>query len=177
LDANGYIQIKAAESPITRIFGGKFRSTLRAPQQKDSVIVEDWRSLRLDIQVYRPCFYFPLLQANHFQREQIHTIRDALSFISAPQSVSVTHPSRPGITVEASQQVLIEALPPILVLHLKRFLYDTSVRGVEKVGKQVRFAEELEVGGEVMVPLARKTPTRYKLFGGKLNSLSYTRTS
>lgn len=71
--------------------------------------------------------------------------------------------------MEASQQVLIEALPPILVLHLKRFLYDTSVRGVEKVGKQVRFAEELEVGGEVMVPAVRKTPTRYKLFGGKFS--------
>ena len=45
------LQIKAAESPITRIFGGKFRSVLRASGQKDSVIVEDWRSLRLDIQV------------------------------------------------------------------------------------------------------------------------------
>lgn len=44
-------EIKGAESPITRIFGGKFRSTLRAPQQKDSMIVEDWRALRLDIQV------------------------------------------------------------------------------------------------------------------------------
>jgi hypothetical protein len=40
------------------------------------------------------------------------------------------------------------------------------VRGVEKVGKQVRFAEELEIGGEVMVPAMRKTPARYKLFGG-----------
>ena len=49
-------QIKSADSPITRIFGGKFRSTLRAPLQKDSVIVEDWRALRLDIQV---CATFP----------------------------------------------------------------------------------------------------------------------
>lgn len=44
-------QVKMAESPITRIFGGKFRSTLRVPHQKESVIFEDWRSLRLDIQV------------------------------------------------------------------------------------------------------------------------------
>ena len=44
-------QIRALESPITRIFEGKFRSTLRAPGQKDSVIIEDWRALRLDIQV------------------------------------------------------------------------------------------------------------------------------
>ena len=51
------MQIKGTESPITRIFGGKFRSTLRAPGQKDSVLVEDWRALRLDIQVC-PSFLF-----------------------------------------------------------------------------------------------------------------------
>ncbi|KAF8967294.1 hypothetical protein BDZ97DRAFT_1938213 [Flammula alnicola] len=141
--------IKATESPITRIFGGKFRSTLRAPHQKDSVIVEDWRSLRLDI-----------------QREQIHTIEEALSYISHPQPVQVTQPTRPGITVDAQQQVLIEALPPILVLHIKRFCYDTAVGGVVKVGKQVRFGPELEIGSDVMVPAAKKAqPTRYKLFG------------
>lgn len=49
-------QVKTAESPITRIFGGKFRSTLRVPHQKESVVFEDWRSLRLDIQV-RWCFH------------------------------------------------------------------------------------------------------------------------
>lgn len=49
----GREQTKSVESPITRIFGGKFRSTLRAPHQRDSVLVEDWRSLQLDIQVCR----------------------------------------------------------------------------------------------------------------------------
>jgi hypothetical protein len=47
-----HAQIKGTEFPITRIFGGKFRSTLRGPGQKDSVLVEGWRALRLDIQVY-----------------------------------------------------------------------------------------------------------------------------
>ncbi|KAL0946429.1 hypothetical protein HGRIS_012652 [Hohenbuehelia grisea] len=141
--------LKTTESPITRIFGGKFRSTLKAPGQKDSVTVEDWRSLRLDI-----------------QREQIHTIQDALSHISHPQSVQMTHPSRSGVTVEASQQVLIDALPPILVLHLKRFCYDTGVGGVVKVGKHIAFGPELEVRSDVMAPTARRAHAiRYKLFG------------
>ena len=48
--------------------------------------------------------------------------------------------------LEASQQVLIEALPHILVLHMKRFCYDTGVAGVVKVGKQVRYSPELEIG-------------------------------
>lgn len=122
------------------------------------------------------------------QREQIHTIQDALSYISHPQPVQLTQSARPGVTVEAQQQVLIESLPPILVLHIKRFCYDTSVNGVVKVGKQVRFGPELEIGSggstfmcleratnltplpplDVMIPAAKKVqPTRYKLFGGK----------
>lgn len=46
-----FTQTKTTESPITRIFGGSFRSTLRVPNQKDSAVVEMWRSLQLDIQV------------------------------------------------------------------------------------------------------------------------------
>lgn len=143
--------IKSVESPITRIFGGKFRSTLKAPQQKDSVVVEDWRALRLDI-----------------QRDQIHTLHDALTFISHPQPVQLTlpHPSRPGqtTTVEASQQILVEALPPILVLHMKRFCYEKD-GGVVKVGKRIVFSEGLEVPSEILIPAMRKPQIRYKLFG------------
>ena len=42
-----------------RIFGGKFRSTVRAPNQPDSVTIEDWRLLQLDIQVRFPSSRFP----------------------------------------------------------------------------------------------------------------------
>ena len=45
----------------------------------------------------------------------------------------------------ASQQVLIEVLPPILVLHLKRFLYDAAADSIVKINKPVQFAPELEV--------------------------------
>lgn len=80
-----------------------------------------------------------------WQRDQIHTVQEALSSISHPQPVQVTHPGRPGTTLEAQQLVHIDALPPILVLHMKRFCYDTNVGGVVKVGKQVRFAPELDI--------------------------------
>lgn len=58
----------------------------------------------------------------------------------------MTIPTQPGVAVEATQQVLIESLPPILVLHIKRFCYDMNVKGVVKVGKQVQFGPELEIG-------------------------------
>ena len=102
------------------------------------------------------------------QREQVHNIKDALQYISTPSSVQVTSPSRPGVTLDASQQVLIETLPPILVLHMKRFLYDTKVNGVVKIGKQVSFGPELEIQPDIIAP-ARKTSqsAKYKLFGSK----------
>ncbi|ESK98263.1 ubiquitin c-terminal hydrolase [Moniliophthora roreri MCA 2997] len=139
--------IKSLHSPISRLFGGKFRSTLRAPGQRDSVIIEDWRSLRLDI-----------------QPDDIHTIQDAISHISHPQPVQM---DVRGSTIEASQQVLIDALPPVLVVHLKRFCYDVTVGGVMKVSKQITFGEELVISGDVLSPTAksRHRSTRYKLFG------------
>ncbi|KAI0957901.1 hypothetical protein AcW1_006143 [Taiwanofungus camphoratus] len=141
--------IKSTESPITRIFGGKFRSTLRAPHQRDSVVVEEWRSLRLDI-----------------QRETVHTISDALQQISHPQPVQISQPTRPGVVVEASQQALIESLPPILVLHLKRFLYDISVGDVIKIGKQIAYGPELEISSDLIAPTRRTShPVKYQLFG------------
>jgi len=45
----------------------------------------------------------------------------------------------------ASQQVLIEALPPVLILHLNRVRYDASAGGITKIGKSIRLAPELEI--------------------------------
>ncbi|KAI0086150.1 hypothetical protein BDY19DRAFT_961611 [Irpex rosettiformis] len=138
---------KSTESPITKIFGGKFRSTLKAPHQRDSVALEDWRSLRLDI-----------------QREQVSTIKDALQFISHPHSVEISSATRPGVILDATRQELIESLPPILILHLKRFLYDTTVGDVVKIGKHVTFGPELEIGADL---LAKRPPhpIKYQLIG------------
>jgi ubiquitin carboxyl-terminal hydrolase 10 len=66
-----------------------------------------------------------------------------------PLSVQITSPSRPRVTLDASQQVLIETLPPIL-LHMKRFLYNTKVSGVVKIGKQVSFGPELEIQPDII---------------------------
>ncbi|KDQ50115.1 hypothetical protein JAAARDRAFT_42360 [Jaapia argillacea MUCL 33604] len=96
----------------------------------------------------------------------MHTITDALQYIPHPQSVQVTSPIRPGVIIDASQQVLIEPLPPILVLRLKRFHSHVGVGGAVKIGKQTPFGPELEIPAEIMSS-AKKTshPPRYKSFG------------
>ncbi|KAI0345391.1 cysteine proteinase [Trametopsis cervina] len=138
---------KGAESPITRIFGGKFRSILKAPHQRDSIAVEEWRSLRLDI-----------------QREQVTSIKDALQQLSHPHPVEISSATRPGVVIEATRQELIESLPPILVLHLKRFLYDTKVGDVVKIGKHVSFGPLLEIAPDLIAQRPPQ-PVKYQLIG------------
>ncbi|KAI0264534.1 hypothetical protein BGY98DRAFT_1192135 [Russula aff. rugulosa BPL654] len=128
------------ESPITRIFGGKFRSPVRAPNQPDLVPTEDWRSLHLDIQ-----------RSGHPRA------------FSQPQSVQV---GASGLG-NASQQVLIEALPPVLVLHLNRVRYDAAAGGLMKIGKSIQFGPDLEIPLDIMVPNAQPPsgPPHYKIYG------------
>jgi len=68
---------------------------------------------------------------------------------------------------EASQQVLIEALPPVLVLHLNRVRYDAAAGGIIKIGKFIQFSPELEIPLDIMSPNAQR-PSKlphYKLYG------------
>ncbi|KAI0269582.1 hypothetical protein BGY98DRAFT_1101095 [Russula aff. rugulosa BPL654] len=80
------------ESPITHIFWGKFPSHVRTSNKPD-VTTEDWRSLHLDIQ------------------DSVHSRLDTHRHIPQPQSGEQVSTSGLG---NASQQVLIEALPPVL---------------------------------------------------------------
>ena len=115
-------------------------------------------------------------------------MEDALARISHPQPVRLD----PFGINEASQQTLIEVLPPVLVIHLKRFLYDPAIGGVVKIGKPIRFTAELEIppgttflflslkwqpiltihgfmGLDITVPIAQKPtgaqPGSYALYG------------
>ena len=89
------------------------------------------------------------------QPDSVHTIQDALAHVSRPQSV----PSCPD---EASRQVttLIEALPSVLVLHLKRFLYDAATGGLVKIDKPVQFSRELEIPQGMISFLPRRSKLR-----------------
>ena len=46
---------------------------------------------------------------------------------------------------DVSQQMLIEVLPPVLVLRLNRVRYDATAGGLMKIGKSIQFGSELEI--------------------------------
>jgi hypothetical protein len=148
---HGHGKANLVESPITCIFGGKFRSPVPGPNQPNPVPTEDWRSLHLDIQV-RVSSFLLVLSARMLRRrltsglcaqhDSIRTVQDALAYISQPQSGEQISASGLG---NASQQVLVEALPPVLVLHLNRVRYDAAAGSITKIGKSIQLAPELEI--------------------------------
>jgi len=118
-------------SPITKIFGGNLRSELRVPGLKDSVTLEPYQPLQLDI------------GAPH-----VNNIMDALKGLTRSEALHGDFKSPKGPNVTATKQVFIETVPPVLILHLKRFQYDNA-GGTQKIWKKVGYPLELEIPKEV----------------------------
>ncbi|CAE6530555.1 unnamed protein product [Rhizoctonia solani] len=158
-DDNGWMEVgkknkpaitrttRATESAITRIFGGKLRSVLSIPgSSKDSVTLEPYQPLQLDI-----------------QSDHIRTIEDALKHITVPEIVSMHSETRGGM-VDAKKQVTLESLPPLLILHLKRLVYDA--KGIQKNSKVVEYSTTLEIRPEIISPTRRtRQSIKYQLYG------------
>lgn len=132
-------------SPITKIFGGQLRSELRVSGERDSVTLEPYQPLQLDI-----------------DSPQVRNIVDALRNITRPEKLTGDFGSNKGDGI-AHKQVFIESLPPVLILHLKRFQFD-SKGGTMKIWKKVGYPLELEIPSEVIS--RSKKATLNQEFGG-----------
>ncbi|KAL8683961.1 MAG: hypothetical protein Q9186_000172 [Xanthomendoza sp. 1 TL-2023] len=141
------------ESPITKIFGGKLRSELRVPGMKNSVTLEPYQPLQLDI------------GAPH-----VNNIVDALKGLTRSETLHGDFNSPRGPAVTATKQVTIETLPQVLILHLKRFQYDNA-GGTQKIWKKVGYPLDLEIPKEVFPQhkrggiLAHGGLPKYRLIG------------
>ena len=143
----------ATESPITKIFGGKLRSELRVPGLKNSVTLEPYQPLQLDI------------GASH-----VSNILDALKGLTKSETLHGDFNSPRGPGSNATKQVTIETLPQVLILHLKRFQYDNT-GGTQKIWKKVGYPLDLEIPKEVFPQhkrgglLAHGGLPKYRLIG------------
>jgi len=142
------------ETPITRIFGGKIRSEFKVPGNKTSVTLEPYQSLQLDI-----------------GSSDVHNIVDALKGLTKSESIQGDFNSSRGPNVTATKQIFIESLPPVLILHLKRFQYDSVTQGTQKIWKKIGYPLDLEIPREVFPPhrrsvlMAHGSLPKYRLTG------------
>ncbi|KAK6527864.1 hypothetical protein TWF281_009132 [Arthrobotrys megalospora] len=137
----------SGRSPVTKIFGGQMRNELRVSGQRSSVMREPYQSLQLDI-----------------QSSNINSIVDALRQISMPEQLQGgDFKSARGASASATKQTFIDSLPPVLILHLKRFQYNNT-GGTQKIWKSIGYPLDLEIPGEALSPTRRSAQAaRYKL--------------
>lgn len=153
-------------SPITRLFGGKFRSVLTVPKAKEgnSITVDPFRCILVDI-----------------SQENATTIEDALWQFNEIEKIP--YKTEAGVEVVAKKQTFIDELPEILILQLKRFSYrneeqaesdaqpqttssNHGVGTIEKVMKTVQYRLDLSVAPEILSPGIRGAAMRnYLLIG------------
>lgn len=143
-------------SPVNSIFSGLLRSELRVPGHKDSVTLEPYQSLQL-----------------HIDSPEVRNIVDALRNLTNPEVLHGSFKSPQGKDVSATKQVYIEDLPPVLILHLKRFQFDWQVNGTVKIWKKVGYPLELEIPREIFSRTKRNTILSKPLPKYQLNAVVY----
>jgi ubiquitin carboxyl-terminal hydrolase 10 len=136
-------------SAITSIFGGQYRSEFKVSGKAPSITLEEFRTVPLDI------------------AGEARNVVDALRGMTRPESVDGNFDSPHGPNMKATKQVLIEKLPLVLILHLKRFQFEGT--GTVKIYKKIGYPLNLEVPREILGGEAKQKAAqdvnhrRYKL--------------
>uniref|UniRef100_A0A8C7X3J8 Ubiquitin carboxyl-terminal hydrolase n=1 Tax=Oryzias sinensis TaxID=183150 RepID=A0A8C7X3J8_9TELE len=142
-------QADFVRTPITDIFGGHTRSVVYQQNSKESATLQPFFTLQLDI-----------------QSEKIRTVQEALETLVARESVQ-GYTSKTKQEIEISRRVTLEELPPVLVLHLKRFVFEKT-GGCQKLTKNVDYPVDLEISKDLLSSGVRskilKGQRTYRLF-------------
>ncbi|XP_030045327.1 ubiquitin carboxyl-terminal hydrolase 10 [Microcaecilia unicolor] len=142
-------QADFVQTLITDIFGGHIRSVVYQHSSKESATLQPFFTLQLDI-----------------QSDKIRTVQEALESLVARESVQ-GYTTKTKQEVEISRRVTLEELPPVLVLHLKRFVYEKT-GGCQKLIKNVEYPVDLEISKDLLSPGVKskifKGQRTYRLF-------------
>lgn len=146
-------QTMGVKTPISDMFQGQIRSCVQPSTGEPTATLQPFFTLQLDI-----------------QNPTVHTVSAALASNFATEPLDGYICPNTKKEVDADRNMSLSHLPPILILHLKRFLYDeSSSQGCQKLLKKVDFPVDLEVPREILAPTVKsKYPGKqrqYKLFG------------
>lgn len=136
-------------TPIQALALGLCRSCVKSEAGDNSATLQPFYTLQLDI-----------------QDDSITSVSDALIQNFASEKLDGYICSKTKKEIEAFRNLSLEELPPILILHLKRFVYDGMTGGVQKVMKQIEFSVDLEISKSILSAECRANTKQrqYKLF-------------
>ncbi|CAG9761546.1 unnamed protein product [Ceutorhynchus assimilis] len=132
------------KTPITDIFGGSLKSKINRIGGLSTENTQPFLTLPLNI-------------------EKVKTVCEALEALTGKYQLEGLTSSKTNEEIEAWQQVMLDELPVILVLHLKCF--DFKLDGCTKIVKALEFPIDLKIDAKL---LSSKTTSakekQYKLF-------------
>ncbi|KAH6697023.1 ubiquitin carboxyl-terminal hydrolase [Plectosphaerella plurivora] len=137
----------SSSTPINQIFGGLLRSELMVTGRQNSITTEPYQSLALDVGA-----------------PNVRNVVDAIRQLTYGEKLEGDgFDTDRGRNVSVTKQTLIDTLPPVLILHLKRFQFDAT-GGISKIWKKIGYPLELEIPASALSKQWRaKQIPRYKL--------------
>lgn len=90
-------------NPILVIFGGRLRSVLKKPGESDSVTLESFQQVCVDI-----------------SSDSVESVQDAIDHMLEKEELQIESRNK---TVIATKQLEFDRLPPVLVVTIKRFTF------------------------------------------------------
>lgn len=159
--------VEIVPSPISKLFGGQFRSVLDIPNNKESqsITLDPFQTIQLDI-----------------SDAGVNDLETAFKKFSEYELLPFKSSS--GNDVEAKKQTFIDKLPQVLLIQFKRFSFINNVNKdnamtnynayngrIEKIRKKIKYDHELIIPEESMSSITLKNNTsgiddrRYKLTG------------
>ncbi|XP_055701513.1 uncharacterized protein LOC129800846 isoform X2 [Phlebotomus papatasi] len=131
-------------TPISDIFGGQLRSRVQREGDHSTDVIQPFFTLQLDI-------------------EKAESVKEALEILVVKDQLEGVTCSKTNQEVAAWQQVTLEKLPVVLILHLKWF--DFKMDSCTKILKTVEFPIELRIDTKILSSKKCVAKQRqYKLF-------------
>ncbi|GAB0092632.1 ubiquitin carboxyl-terminal hydrolase 10-A [Sergentomyia squamirostris] len=132
------------KTPISDIFGGQLRSRVQREGDHSTDVIQPFFTLQLDI-------------------EKAESVKEALEILVVKDQLEGVTCSKTNQEVVAWQQVTLEKLPVVLILHLKWF--DYKMDSCTKILKTVEFPIELRIDTKILSSKKCAPKQRqYKLF-------------
>ncbi|KAK6177987.1 hypothetical protein SNE40_012836 [Patella caerulea] len=132
-----------SKTPISDIFAGQMRSVVSKTGSKESATLQPYFTLQLDIQ------------------GKVFSVRDALEGLVSKEIVEDFFDKKTNQKIEIMRRTTLEELPPVLILHLKCFVYNAE--GSQKLLKNIDFDVDLKITKDLVSPTA-KIPTSHKSY-------------
>ena len=130
-------------SPVSELFGGLTRSVVSKAGAKESATLQPFLSVQLDI-----------------QHPQINHVRDALYHFTHKEQIILNN-------AKCYRRETLESLPPVLILHLKRFIFDDAAKSCQKLHKEINFDVDMVIQDDMMsaIGTTMASERQYRLFG------------